>query len=395
MKILIIEDDPDLRDSLHELLEIHQHTVIVAADGAGGVRLAKDALPDLIFCDITMPAMDGYEVITAVRQHPPCCDSTFIFLTARTNRSDFRHGMQLGADDYITKPFSKQDIVEAISARLRRRQPLQEHVTQLLAERRFAAEAPWSHELMTPLCGILTGLELLESFPVPSDRDQQEKVIAIIRGGAARQHALARKLVTYYELERLKGASPPPAGYTTDAVAALAAGTSRVAAAHGREADLVAHFAPGAVAVSETHLIAAVSELVDNAFRFSTRGQIVEVTGLDAGTRYRIDLVDRGISMTAAQRAEVGAFRQFDRERREQQGLGLGLEIARSVAKIAGGDLVLAPGPGGQGLKVTLWLPTGLKDEAAHLDWLPPEPDDNRDSNQAEFLRIARFETAG
>jgi two-component system sensor histidine kinase/response regulator len=157
MKILIIEDDLEIRNSLRDMLEIHGHAVTDAADGLEGVRLAKSFLPDLIFCDIAMPAMGGYEVITTIRQHPPCCETPFIFLTARANRADQRHGMSLGADDYITKPFSEKEILDAIAARLRRQQPSRERVARLLAERKVVADAPWSHELMTPLCGILAG----------------------------------------------------------------------------------------------------------------------------------------------------------------------------------------------------------------------------------------------
>lgn len=357
MKILIIEDDPEIRTSLHDLLEFHQHTVFDAPDGIEGVRLAKSILPDLIFCDIAMPVMDGYDVITAIRQHPPCSEVSFIFLTARTNRADYRHGMHLGADDYITKPFSEQDIVEAISARVRRQQPSRERIARLLAERQIVADASWSHELMTPLCGILAGLELLESAPNPPDPVELKKTIAIIRAGAERQHTLARKLVTYFELERLKAQPPRPSGFTSDAVASLAAGAAHVAATQDRADDLVARFAPGSVPVRESHLIAAVSELVDNALRFSKRGQLVAISGDSDGTRYRIEVLDQGMGMTEEQRAKVDAFRQFEREHREQQGLGLGLAIVRSVGELAGGGLSLTPGPGGVGLKAVLELP--------------------------------------
>lgn len=357
MKILIIEDDPEIRNSLHDLLELHHHAVIDASNGVEGVRLAKSTLPDMIFCDIAMPAMDGYDVINAIRQHRPCSDVSFIFLTARASRSDFRHGMQSGADDYITKPFSEQDIVGAISARTRRQQPSREHVARLLAERKIVADAAWSHELMTPLCGILAGLELLESAPMPPDPVEMKKTIAIIRAGAERQHTLARKLVTYFELERLKAHPPRPSGFTSDAVASLAAGAAHVAATHGRAHDLLTRFATGSVPVRESHLIAAISELVDNALRFSKDGQTVAVSGVSNGSHYRIEVLDQGVGMTAEQRAKVDAFRQFEREHREQQGLGLGLAIARSVGELAGGRLSLTPGPGGMGLRAALELP--------------------------------------
>ncbi len=96
---------------------------------------------------------------------------------------------------------------------------------------------------------------------------------------------------------------------------------------------------------------------MDNALRFSQPGQSVTVTGTLEGPRYRIDIADQGPGMTLEQRASVNAFKQFERSRREQQGLGLGLAIARSTAEIAGGELTLQPGSGDHGLRVTFDLP--------------------------------------
>ena len=101
MKILIIEDEAEIRETLQDLLELNGHTVTVAADGEEGIKRAQE-LPELILCDIGMPGLNGHQVITAVRELPQCRDIPFIFLTARADRMDQRQGMALGADDYIT-----------------------------------------------------------------------------------------------------------------------------------------------------------------------------------------------------------------------------------------------------------------------------------------------------
>lgn len=121
MNILIIEDEPAIRETLQLCLELNGHTVIAAEDGPAGVRLAAQR-PDLILCDVGLPGLDGYGVIAAIQQLPACRDIPFIFLTARAGRDDLRRGMSLGADDYITKPFTQRDILDAIAARLRRQQ---------------------------------------------------------------------------------------------------------------------------------------------------------------------------------------------------------------------------------------------------------------------------------
>jgi CheY-like chemotaxis protein len=355
MNILVIEDELMVRQTLVDLLELNGHTVLAAADGIEGVKLAERR-PDLILCDIRMPGMDGYEVIAAIQKLPQCRDIPFIFLTARAGRGDQRRGMALGADDYITKPFTERDIVEAIAARVRRQQPLRERIQQLLDERHRESGADWSHVLMTPLNGVLGGLQLIESEAESIEPGELKELLGLIRASAEREHALSRKLVLYYELERLKAA--PPALASCDAPAAVAAGAARAAEEGKRSSDLTVHCDPGSVPVAEAFLTAGVAELAENAFQFSKPGEPVTVTGTCHSGRYRIEIADQGPGMTAEQRARATGFTQFEKGRRNQQGLGLGLAIARIAAELAGGQLLLeAAGPGQRGLRACLDLP--------------------------------------
>ncbi len=360
MKILIIEDEPGIRQTLQDMLEINGHSVMAAADGVAGVQLAAQS-PDLILCDIAMPGMDGYEVIAAIQQLPASREVPFIFLTARADRDDQRRGMALGADDYITKPFSEREILEAIAARVLRQQPIRERIEHLLNDHRLAVSANWSHELLTPLVGVLGGLEMIEEEADRIQPGELRDLLRLIRGGAERQQTLSRKLILHYELERLKGVTPRTNLFYCDAPAAITAGAARAAEEEQRYPDLTVQCAPGAVPVSESHLLATIAELVGNAFRFSKPGQGVAVTGNAHPQGYRIEIIDQGPGLTPEQCAQIGPFVQFGRERREQQGLGLGLAIARSVAEIAGGRLILQPGPAGRGLHVTLDLPPAVE----------------------------------
>ena len=117
-KILVIEDHLEVRENLHELLELCNYHVISAPDGTSGVQMALTEQPDLILCDIMMPGIDGYEVLNTLGRHPETAAIPFIFLTARADKADIRRGMQLGADDYLTKPFEEQDLLRAIQVRL-------------------------------------------------------------------------------------------------------------------------------------------------------------------------------------------------------------------------------------------------------------------------------------
>ena len=119
-KILVIEDDRTIRTKIAKVLEHRGFKVFGAGDGLSGVELAKDNLPDLILCDIMMPVQDGYGVLRALRQEDSTAAIPFIFLTGKTDLTDLRRGMNLGADDYITKPFTSKDLIEAINVRLRK-----------------------------------------------------------------------------------------------------------------------------------------------------------------------------------------------------------------------------------------------------------------------------------
>ncbi len=127
-KILIIEDNDAIRVNTAEILELANYTVLTASNGKAGVAEAIRHLPDLIICDIMMPELDGYGVLNIIQHHPVLKNTPFIFLTARAEGGDFRKGMGLGADDYITKPFSGTDLLNSINGRLRKAENIQNMV---------------------------------------------------------------------------------------------------------------------------------------------------------------------------------------------------------------------------------------------------------------------------
>jgi DNA-binding NarL/FixJ family response regulator len=119
-KILIIEDEPEMRRNITALLSYHQYQPLAAENGRAGVEVARREKPDLVLCDVMMPELDGFGVLQALQSDPALARIPFIFLTARGERDDLRSGMDLGADDYLTKPVANADLVRAIAARLRR-----------------------------------------------------------------------------------------------------------------------------------------------------------------------------------------------------------------------------------------------------------------------------------
>jgi len=119
-KVLVIDDNADIRENTAEILDMAGYRSITASDGKEGVDVAVEQQPDIIVCDIMMPGLDGYGVLHLVRKNPSLVNIPFIFLTAKTERSDFRKGMEMGADDYLTKPFTQIELLNAVETRLKK-----------------------------------------------------------------------------------------------------------------------------------------------------------------------------------------------------------------------------------------------------------------------------------
>lgn len=130
--ILLIEDNIEILDNTAEILELAGYEVLQADNGKSGVAIALDKHPDLIISDIMMPGLDGYGVLHLIQKHPELAGTPFIFLTAKTERIDFRKGMEMGADDYITKPFSDTELLNAVESRLNKAARLKKHTSETI-----------------------------------------------------------------------------------------------------------------------------------------------------------------------------------------------------------------------------------------------------------------------
>ncbi|MBA3923975.1 MAG: response regulator [Nostocaceae cyanobacterium] len=117
-KILVIEDEEFVRENIMELLEAEDFYTVGAANGQIGLELAFSILPDLIICDVLMPIIDGYGVLKVLRQDPLTAKIPFVFLTAKAAKVDFRQGIEMGAHEYVTKPFTRADLLSAIDQQL-------------------------------------------------------------------------------------------------------------------------------------------------------------------------------------------------------------------------------------------------------------------------------------
>ncbi|QKZ13813.1 response regulator [Spirosoma sp. KUDC1026] len=128
--ILIIEDKKEVRENIAEMLRLAQYAVVQAEEGRRGVALARSARPDLVLCDIMMPELDGYGVLHILSKDPDTASIPFLFLTAKIDSEHIRNGMNLGADDYLTKPIDDIDLLAAIERRLKKAEQMNRHIAQ-------------------------------------------------------------------------------------------------------------------------------------------------------------------------------------------------------------------------------------------------------------------------
>lgn len=127
-KILLVEDNNEIRDNTREILELANYEITTAVNGKEGYEVALKENPDLIICDIMMPVLDGYGLLHLINKNDSLKSVPFIFLTAKTERGDFRKGMEMGADDYITKPFTDIELLNAVESRLQKIKFQQERI---------------------------------------------------------------------------------------------------------------------------------------------------------------------------------------------------------------------------------------------------------------------------
>lgn len=334
--ILVIDDDRITRRLIVKSLS-KDFNLIEAQDGLSGVQMALQQSPDLVICDITMPDIDGYAVLEALRDNQTTAATAFIFLSGLADPADVRYGMNLGADDYLTKPFSINELRQAVEARLRK-QAIQDAVLKkTVEEMRQNVAMSLPHELRTAVM-VLEGYIYLmfeESNGVNSERN---KILEGMSAYTARLHDLSEKFLWFSKVQMLKSERSGRCERVAEVIQYI---SNEAAAGYHRLNDLDLQAAPAVAALSDEHLGRIVQEVIDNAFKFSEAGTQVKVKGWCEDHDYFISITDHGRGMTDEQISKVGAFMQFEREFFEQKGTGLGLTIAKRLTEAVGGRFTI------------------------------------------------------
>jgi len=338
-KVLVIDDEIGLLEEVVEWLQFEGYTVYSAGGGAEGIRLALEHRPDLIVCDIMMPYVDGYRVLLEVRTKPETAMIPFVFLSALAERGEIRRGMSLGADDYVTKPFARQELLDAVQARQEKHEEFRSSAARELDALRFGMSVTLPFELRTPIAGIVGFGQLLALDPAAYSPAEITHMAQQIVAHGERLLRLFDNYLAFVQLELTKE-QPVVAD---DEMCATREGVNmaamRLAEYYARRNDLKVELADALAAISPQFLDKLIHELLDNAFKFSVAGTPIVVRSTVEDGRLRIRISDQGRGMAVEDAQRAGAFVQFQRDKYEQQGLGLGLAIARRIVERNNGDL--------------------------------------------------------
>jgi signal transduction histidine kinase len=349
-RILVIDDEEWLREMMQMALRQKGYEVIEAANGALGIEVARKELPDLILCDVNMEKVDGYLTLSSLRSEPATSSIPFILMTGLADNAGMRHGMELGADDYLPKPFTIEALYGAVEARLKKAQAVRQEAEKKLADLRDNISMMLPHELRTPLNGILAYGEILVSDAATLPPNEIAEMGQVICQSGRRLERLVENFLIYAQVELL-GADPQKVlalrrRHSPHPAKIIEERARHQAQFENRSADLVLDLVDLPLPLSEDYLSKIADELVHNAFKFSPRGKPVRVELVESENSATLAIIDQGRGFSSEHITKIGAYMQFDRKMHEQQGLGLGLVIAKRLAELHGGTLSIQSGGG-------------------------------------------------
>lgn len=360
IRILVIDDDINVRESVVEVLSALGYQTLAGASADEGLSLAVRHVPDLVISDIMMPGKDGYTLLSEFREHEATSAIPFILMTGVDSRERFRAGMNLGADDYLPKPFTGEQLQKAVQASLTKHRLVHSRADEKVSNLLSILENTLPHELRTPLNGILGFSEILKTC---SEKFSQEEVVQAadyINISAKRLHRLVENVLLSARLRVMQEAGATGEKLRKDGslnlMPLIKCFAADAAERYKRTQDLVMK-QTGELLCSDPQLFCkAFEEVVDNAFKFSDAGSKVWVTAGTVEELPSIVVQDQGRGMDADQVSRIDLFRQFDRSHFEQQGAGLGLFIAKQVVNELGGSFEIES-RFSEGTTVALTLP--------------------------------------
>lgn len=344
--ILVVDDDPGVLAGLELCLSMEGYNVLTARDGQEALDLMEKTCPDLIVADIMMPRMDGYEFYEKVRRRAGWVTIPFIFLTAKGEKSDIRHGKLLGVDDYLTKPVETDDLLIAIESRLRRIREVRSAAEKDLDKLKSRILATLSHEFRTPLAHIQLGADLLDHLLSELQEDEGRLAVCLeaIKTGGERLERLIEDFLMVVRLEsgeekrrfnREKREVSTKSCLEQTVEQLLGTARKKGVEIH---LDISTDLPP--VLACPQQLREVFFRLLDNAIKFSDRGTKVLVKATSTRRHILLSFTNHGQVIPRHEIPKIfDRFYQVERDKYEQQGTGLGLAIVKGLIDIHGGSI--------------------------------------------------------
>ena len=297
-----------------------------------------------------MPGLNGYEVLAELRRDAGTAAIPVIFLTGLAEREQVRHGMELGADDYLTKPFSVAALRASVNTRLERHSLLRQQSEKKLKELQSNISLALPHELRTPLTSIVCLAAVLKEDGQTMSRKEIRESAEIIHDSADRLQRLVENFLLFAQIELLAADPQRAAAWRANASVParelLTELAEQKARRLNRTGDLFMEIESVNAPIQAQHLQKIADELLGNAFKFSKPGTAITFAAQVVDGEFHIMISDRGRGMTAEEIANVGPHMQFQRLCFEQQGMGLGLIIAKRLTELCGGQFRIKSPPG-------------------------------------------------
>jgi len=361
-KILVVDDAEFILESTSTLLKFEGYQVFTANDGKSGIDAALKIKPDLILCDISMPGMDGYEVITHLRAKTDTATIPFIFLTAFTEKQNMRDGMERGADDYLVKPYTRDELIAAIEAQWKKNKNIERHVQEKIEEVGRNINYALPHEFRTVLNQVVGSAKYLIHNSNDIQSDEILELSEDIISSAQRLMKITENFLIYIKIESF--ASNPDKrkqlrnSRTDEPAAMLVDIANMLAAKYNRydDIDIEGAIENITIEMSTESFHKIVDELIDNAFKFSNPNTKISINIRSEGNKLFLSITDLGRGMSQEQISNIGAYKQFERQMYEQQGVGLGLVIAKRLIELHDGVFIINSVEG-QGTTVSFTLP--------------------------------------
>jgi K+-sensing histidine kinase KdpD len=345
-RILLIDDSEFILESTSTLLMFEGYDVITANGGAAGIKMATEELPDLIICDVSMPEVSGYDVIEYIRANEKTTMIPFIFLTAFTDKVKMREGMEKGADDYLTKPFTKKELTSAIDSQWQKTSKVETKVQTKVETVGKKLNYALPHEFRTVMSQLVGSANLIKNNINDLEKEDIVEVADEIISIVNRLTRITDNFLLYTKLENY--ANSPEAiaqlqkSKTDEPFVMFSDIAETVSMRYGRanEIDIKNVVFDISISMSSDLFHKLVDELIDNAFKFSKKGNTIMIDSkITDDNKLFISIADQGLGMTQEQIKEIGAFMQFQREEFEQQGVGIGLTIAKNIIELHNGTM--------------------------------------------------------